>query len=132
MTTSLRSYLDFAINTAKLAGKLTLDHFQTDLQPDYKEDDSPVTIADQKAEQLIRARIEKEFPGHAIVGEEYGITENKDAAHRWYIDPIDGTKSFVRGVPLYSVLIGLEIEGVVEVGVSYFPALDEIVAAATG
>jgi len=132
MTSTLRSYMDFAIETASEAGKLTLDYFQTGIQPDFKEDDTPVTIADQKSEELIRARIEKQFPSHAIVGEEYGKNENKDASHRWFIDPIDGTKSFVRGVPLYAVLIGLEIEGVIEVGVSYFPALDEMLAAASG
>jgi myo-inositol-1(or 4)-monophosphatase len=132
MTSKLNTYLDFAVETAHLAGKLTLDYFQTGVEPDFKGDDTPVTIADRRAEQLIRSRIEKQFPGHAIVGEEYGETESNHASHRWYIDPIDGTKSFVRGVPLYAVLIGLEIEGTVEVGVAYFPALDEIITAATG
>ena len=85
-----------------------------------------------KAEELIRARIEKRFPGHAIVGEEFGGAHDEGASHRWIIDPIDGTKSFVRGVPLYAVLIGLEIEGKPEAGAAYFPALDEMVCAATG
>lgn len=132
MTYSLRSYLDFAVETAYLAGKLTLGYFQSELQPDFKEDNSPVTIADRKSEELIRARIEKEYPHHAIIGEEYGKKENTSSSHLWYIDPIDGTKSFLRGVPLYSVLIGLEIEGSVEVGAAYFPALDEMIAAASG
>ena len=132
MNDSLRSYLDFATETAYLAGKLTLGYFQTGVRPDFKGDDTPVTVADRQAEKLIRARIEKRYPRHAVVGEEYGTDENEDASHRWFIDPIDGTKSFVRGVPLYAVLIGLEIEGVVEVGVAYFPALDEMIAAASG
>ncbi len=66
------------------------------------------------------------------MGEEFGFTESQNSTYRWIIDPIDGTKSFIRGVPLYAVLIGLEIEGEVVVGASYFPALDEMVAAARG
>jgi myo-inositol-1(or 4)-monophosphatase len=132
MPESLRSYLDFAIETAYLAGRLTLGYFQTDIRPDFKADDSPVTIADKRAEELIRARIEKQFPQHAIVGEEFGLKETQGATHRWIIDPIDGTKAFSRGVPLYGVLLGLEIEGKVQVGVAYAPAMNDLVAAATG
>jgi histidinol-phosphatase len=132
MTQSLQPYLDFATETAYLAGKLTLGYFQTGIRPDIKSDDSPVTAADRRSEELIRSRIEKQYPHHAIVGEEYGATGDGEATHRWFIDPIDGTKSFVRGVPLYAVLIGLEIEGSVKVGVAYFPALDEMIAAASG
>jgi myo-inositol-1(or 4)-monophosphatase len=132
MPESLRTYLDFAVETAYLAGKLTLGYFQTGVQPDFKPDDTPVTIADRRAEELIRSRIEKQYPRHAIVGEEFGTKEPEQASHRWFIDPIDGTKSFVRGVPLYGVLIGLEIEGTVQVGAAYYPALDEMLAAASG
>jgi len=132
MSEPLRAYLDFAIETAYLAGKLTLSYFQTDLQPDYKADDTPVTIADRQAEQLIRSRIEKQYPHHAIIGEEFGMQGAEQATHRWIIDPIDGTKSFVRGVPLYGVLLGLEIEGTVQVGAAYYPALAEMIAAASG
>lgn len=129
---SLQDYLDFAVETAWLAGRLTLGYYQSPIQPDIKEDDSPVTVADRKAETLIRQRLEKKFPDHAIIGEEYGESETINYSHRWFIDPIDGTRSFVRGVPLYGVLIGLEIEGKAQVGVAYFPALDEMLAAATG
>jgi myo-inositol-1(or 4)-monophosphatase len=132
MPESLRSYLDFAVETAHLAGRLTLGYYQTDVRPDMKADDTPVTVADRQAETLIRQRIAERYPNHAIVGEEHGVEGRESASHRWYIDPIDGTKSFVRGVPLYAVLIGLEIGGAVEVGVAYFPALDEMLAAATG
>jgi histidinol-phosphatase len=128
----LDEYLAFTTETAFLAGRLTLGYYQTGTRPDFKSDDSPVTVADRQAEELIRARIEARYPSHAIVGEEYGEKEGAETAFRWFIDPIDGTKSFVRGVPLYGVLIGLEIEGVPEVGAAYFPALDEMVAAATG
>ncbi len=132
MSKSLQTYLDFAIETAWQAGQLTLGYFQTGIHPDFKADDTPVTVADRSSEQLIRSRIEKQYPHHAIVGEEYGTSAETGQSHRWFIDPIDGTRSFVRGIPLYAVLIGLEIEGKPEVGVAYFPALKEMLAAATG
>jgi myo-inositol-1(or 4)-monophosphatase len=133
MTESLRSYLDFAIETAWEAGQLTLGYFQTDLQPDFKTDDSPVTIADRKAEELIRSRIEALYPHHAIIGEEFGgLEDSAGFSHRWVVDPIDGTRSFIRGVPFYAVLIGLEIEGRAQVGVAHFPAMGEMIAAARG
>jgi histidinol-phosphatase len=130
----LDDYFTFITETAYQAGRLTLGYYQTGVRPDYKADDTPVTVADRLAEKFIRSRIEARYPSHAIVGEEYGAQESETAgaACRWYIDPIDGTKSFVRGVPLYAVLLGLEIEGQVQVGAAYFPALDEMVAAATG
>jgi histidinol-phosphatase len=132
MAENLRNYLDFVTETAYLAGRQTLSYFQTGVQAEYKIDNTPVTIADKKTEEFIRGRIEKQFPGHAILGEEFGTQDSGQTSHRWIVDPIDGTKSFLRGVPLYGVLIGLEIEGVVEVGAAYFPALDEMIAAATG
>ncbi len=129
----LRPYLDFAAQTAYEAGRLTLGHFRTGLsRPELKADETPVTAADREAETLMRRRIAAEYPGHAVVGEEHGAEGAGNASHRWILDPIDGTRAFVRGVPLYGVLIGLEIEGVCEVGVAYFPALDEMVCAATG
>ena len=113
---SMNEYMEFAIQTAHEAGRLTLGYFQTDLQPEMKVDDTPVTVADRKAEELIRGRIEHRFPGHRIVGEEFGTTGSDASAPCWWIDPIDGTKAFVRGVPLYGVLIGLEIENRIVAG----------------
>ncbi len=131
---NLSKYQDFMVETAFLAGRLTLGYFQTGTKVEMKSDSSPVTMADRLAEETIRRRIEKNFPGHAIVGEELGKSANSEsyASHRWIIDPIDGTKSFIHGVPLFAVLIGLEIEGKIEVGTAYFPALDEMISAATG
>lgn len=129
---NMSAYLDFITETAYLAGRLTLAHFQTGVAADYKSDDTPVTAADRAAEELIRSRIGKQYPKHAVLGEEFGQDEAREASHRWLIDPIDGTKSFMRGVPLYAVLIGLEIEGRIEAGAAYFPALDEMLAAANG
>ncbi len=126
-----RTFLDFAVNAAWQAGQLTLAHFQTGVAVEQKADDSPVTAADRGAEELLRRLIENRFPGHAIFGEEFGETD-KDSTYRWILDPIDGTRSFIRGVPLYGVLIGLEIAGEVVVGVAHFPGLKEMIAAARG
>jgi len=129
--TSVRTFLDFAIDAAWQAGQLTLAHFQTGVAFERKADMSPVTVADKGAEQLLRRLIESRFPDHAIVGEEFGET-SRDSAYCWIIDPIDGTFAFIHGVPLYGVLIGLEIEGETVVGVAYFPGMGEMLAAARG
>jgi histidinol-phosphatase len=137
---NLQPYLDFTTQLAYRAGRITLGYFNTGLRPDFKSDDTPVTAADRAAEEFIRAEIEKAYPTHAILGEEFGespspldpLPAGEGKPFRWIVDPIDGTKSFMRGVPLYAVLIGLEIEGVVRVGAAYFPALDEMLCAADG
>lgn len=132
MAHDLQNILDVATATAHEAGALTLEYFQRpDLQAEFKRDDSPVTAADRGAERLIRERLLAAFPDHTVIGEEFG-SDARDAAYRWYVDPIDGTRAFVRGVPLYAVLLGLEIDGRIEVGVAHFPALNETVAAASG
>jgi histidinol-phosphatase len=128
----LKPYLDFTTDIAYRAGRITLGYFNAGVRPDYKADDTPVTAADRAAETFIRGKIEKAYPAHAIVGEEFGESAGQGNAFRWIIDPIDGTKSFMRGVPLYGVLIGLEIEGIIRVGVAYFPGTDEMLSAADG
>jgi myo-inositol-1(or 4)-monophosphatase len=128
--TTTREYLDFATEIAFRAGRQALSYFQTGVEADRKEDLSPVTIADRAGEELLRRLIHERFPGHAVMGEEMGASG--DSRHRWILDPIDGTRSFVRGVPLFGVLVALEIEGEAVVGVCYLPALDEMVAAGRG
>lgn len=96
-----------------------------------KGDGTPVTIADREAERLVRDRVERRYPDHAILGEEFGES-NEGARVRWILDPVDATRSFMRGVPLYGVLIGIEVEGVSVVGVAHFPPLRETVAAGAG
>lgn len=127
----VKELLDFATELAHEAGDLTLRYFGGLVDADDKSDGTPVTIADRKAEELIRARVESRFPEHSILGEEFGES-NEGARVRWILDPIDGTRSFMHGVPLYGVLIGIEIEGVSAVGVVNFPPLREIVAAGRG
>lgn len=128
---SLRDLMEFAAATVYTAGCMTLGYFGTGVRPDFKADDSPVTVADKLSEEFIRREIEMRYPSHAIMGEEYGVKESAGASHRWLIDPIDGTRSFIRGVPLYGVLLGLEIEGIPAVGAAYYPATDELLVAAT-
>ncbi len=119
------------MDAAYLAGRRTLAYYQTGVRPDLKADHTPVTIADRESEAILRRRIEQSFPTHAILGEEEGETAG-DESFRWIVDPIDGTKSFVAGVPLYGVLVGVEVEGTPRVGVIYLPAVDQMVAAADG
>lgn len=128
----LDSYLNFAKQLAYRAGRITLSYYNKGIQHDLKSDESPVTAADKATEAFIRGEIEKNFPTHAIVGEEYGESAGKGNPFRWIVDPIDGTKSFIKGVPFYSVLIALEIEGVSRVGAVCFPALDELLYGADG
>jgi len=128
---ALREHLDFATALAYEAGRLTLGYFRNGVRPEMKDDDTPVTAADREAERLIRERIRSRYPSHSVLGEEYG-EEGEDESRRWILDPIDGTLAFVQGVSLYAVLIALEVEGVCEVGAAYFPALDEMLYAATG
>ena len=129
---TLRRLMEFALDTVWEAGKITLQYFQTRIEVETKSDLSPVTIADRETEQMLRARIRKTFPDHAIIGEEFGLEGPEGASHRWIIDPIDGTKSFVRGVPLYGTMLGLERDGKPAAGAISFPAMDEIIAAAKG
>lgn len=127
----LQSILDFAVESAQLAGAFTLGYFNADLSVETKADDSPVTAADRGAEQLLRRRIEAAFPAHGILGEELGEKRGSQPA-RWILDPIDGTFSFISGVPLYAVLVGFEWQGEMLVGVIHLPALKETVYAARG
>ncbi|MHA2144604.1 MAG: inositol monophosphatase family protein [Candidatus Thorarchaeota archaeon] len=127
----LEEYLAFIVDVASEAGKITMEYFLKDIEFDIKSDDTPVTIADRLTEEYIRKRIEEEYPSHSILGEEAGETKG-DSSFRWIIDPIDGTQSFIRGVPQYTVLIALEHEGVPEVGVIHNPPLKETVSAAIG
>ncbi len=129
--TPLATLLEFAVETAWRAGRVTMRYFQTGTPVDTKSDLSPVTAADRESEQLIREEIERRFPDHGIVGEEFG-ERRAGTGRRWIIDPIDGTKSFIRGVPLYGVMLALEENDEATLGVLHFPALAETVWAARG
>jgi inositol-phosphate phosphatase/L-galactose 1-phosphate phosphatase/histidinol-phosphatase len=113
-----------ALELARLARPIVLKHYRTPLAVDIKADASPVTIADRDAEAAMRRAINAAFPDHGILGEEYG-PERVDADFVWVLDPIDGTKSFITGKPLFGTLIALTWQGLPVLGVIDMPALDE-------
>lgn len=128
----LAARLQLAVAAARKAGDLTLTFFQRDdLGVEIKADDSPVTVADRGAEQLLRREIAAAFPSDGILGEEFG-EQAGTSGYRWILDPIDGTKSFISGVPLYGTLIGVEHQGRSVVGVIHIPGLGETAYAAKG
>jgi histidinol phosphatase-like enzyme (inositol monophosphatase family) len=128
---SLRQLLDVAVDVAWAGGRRTLAYFNSGLAVDRKRDGSPVTQADRESEEIMRSIISRAFPDHAILGEEGGETAGAGTV-RWILDPLDGTRTFVRGVPLYGTLVGVEVRGEPVVGVIYLPVLDEMLAAARG
>ena len=132
MKTDYLPYMNFAKQLAYRAGRITLSYFDKGIHADLKADESPVTAADRAAEEFVRGEIEKAYPTHAIVGEEFGEKAGAGNPFRWIVDPIDGTKSFIRGVPTYSVLIALEVEGVVRASAVCFPAMDKLLYAGEG
>jgi histidinol phosphatase-like enzyme (inositol monophosphatase family) len=129
--TNVASMLEAAAEVAKLAGDVALSYFGKSPKVEQKADGSPVTIADRSAEDAAREWIERRFPSDGIMGEERAHTR-PNAARRWYIDPIDGTKSFIHGVPLWGTLIAVAEGDSVLAGAAYFPALADTIAAAIG
>ena len=120
----LAGWLRFALDACDAADRIALDAFATDLHIDQKQDGSFVTDADRAIERLIRERIADAYPGHGVVGEEYG-QEGMTAAERWYLDPIDGTHNFMRGVSLFGTLLAVERDGELQVGVVSAPAVGQ-------
>ena len=124
--------LEYVTDCYPQARRLILEYFQsTGLQVQWKSDESPVTAADRGAERLLREAIRREFPQDAVLGEEEGETPGT-SGYRWILDPVDGTRSFIQGVPLFGTLIGLEHDGEPVLGLCGMPALDEVVYAARG
>jgi histidinol-phosphatase len=131
-TQSHQGRWEAAVEWARRAGRKTLEYFQSDnFEVVRKSDASPVTIADQQAEQLIRGELAKHFPQDGILGEEFGTVPG-ESGYQWIIDPIDGTKSFIYGVPLYATLVGLLYDDQPVAGVIYIPGMDELIHAAIG
>jgi len=123
--------LDLIGVVAKRAGGIALGYWNTGLGAETKADASPVTIADRECERVIAQALEEAFPGDGLLGEE-GAAKPSRSGRRWIIDPIDGTRDFLRGNRAWAVLIGLEEAGEVVAGVSYLPAMDEMFTAAHG
>ena len=127
----LKELLEFAVSLARGAGDITLQYFRKRPETSRKADGSYITIADREAEEYLRKQIAGRFPDDGILGEEQGETRGR-SRRRWIVDPIDGTFTFVHGVPFYGVLIALELDEEIVVGVVNIPALGEIVSAAKG
>jgi histidinol-phosphatase len=118
------AHLSLALELADLADAITVERFRAeDLVVETKPDLTPVSEADRAVEQAVRDRLGSVAPDHAVLGEEYGVVGADNARFRWIVDPIDGTKNYVRGVPVWATLLGLECEGELIVGVVSAPAL---------
>lgn len=110
-------YLAFAHELADAAAPVLLRYFRKPLEAENKADHSPVTEADREVERLLRGMIAERYPDHAMLGEEYGAGGGADASYCWVLDPIDGTRSFLAGKPLFGCLIGLSRDGIPVAGV---------------
>jgi histidinol-phosphatase len=127
----MKEFLETALEAATSASVPILARFHGGFDVEIKDDLTPVTIADREAEQVIRQVLGSAFPDHGIYGEEYG-KDHGDAEFLWLVDPIDGTKSFVRGLDMYSTQIALMHRGEIVLGVSCAPAMDELAWAVRG
>jgi len=127
----LEKYTDFAVKTVKKANLITLKYFSKKIKHRVKENLTPVTTADLKAESFIISRIKDKFPSHSIFAEEHG-GDNKTNDFKWIIDPVDGTKNFMRKYPFWGTLLALEYQGEVVLGIISMPALDEFMVASKG
>ena len=125
---SQKAALELAQKAALKAGKVALHYFRKGVSAQTKADGSPVTQADKETEEILIATLQKGMPGSGFLGEEFGEQGSKE--QRWIIDPIDGTKNFIRGIPIWALLVALEEEGEITVGVVHNPATDELWTAA--
>jgi histidinol-phosphatase len=124
MNPDWRARYETAVSAARAAGQLALRYYESQLEVEWKEDLTPVTVADREAEALLRGTLLGRFPDDGFLGEESGDKPG-GSGFRWVIDPIDGTRSFVRGVPLWGTLVGLEYHGEQIAGVADAPALGQ-------
>ena len=123
--------LKVAISAALEAGKILEKYFETEIIKQIKEDTSITTLADTESEDTIKKIIWETFPEHSVMGEETGHTKNA-GAHTWHIDPIDGTRNFANGIPLFTISIALEYESNIIVGVIYNPVTKSLFYAERG
>jgi histidinol-phosphatase len=131
MNPEWKSRYDLAVSVAKSAGDIARSIFDSTFEIIWKQDESPVTVADRNAEQHIREQVAKYFPNDGFLGEEFD-DQAGTSGFRWVVDPIDGTRAFVRGIPLWGTLVGLEFEDDAIAGVTYNPVLGEIHRALRG
>jgi len=127
----MQDLLSLVLCAGDIAKREILKHWNTDFKVEWKPDNSPVTIADKNAEESVRAFAQKETPEFGFIGEEFG-QENPKAEYQWVLDPIDGTKSFIHGVPLFGTLIAILRKGAPIAGLVQLPALNSKIWAAKG
>ena len=120
----LPEFVQFASSVADAARRISLQYFRAGSELHIKADGSPVTVADRETERVIRDRLSRSYPHHAVVGEEHGWTTS-DQPYTWVVDPIDGTKSYLAGAPTFGMLLALLYDGVPVLGIIDIPALDE-------
>jgi histidinol-phosphatase len=125
MNADWKSRYDTMIRASREAGNIALSYFDRGIAIETKADESPVTIADRNAEASLRAAIANAFPGDGFLGEEFGNTPGT-TGYRWIVDPIDGTRCFIRGIPHWATLVGLEYRGEMIAGVAYEPAVGNL------
>src|SRR5947209_2162411 len=131
MNPDWRARYEVAVEAVAKAGQLALNYFEARVEAEWKQDLSPVTVADREAEQLLRTTLHAKFPNDGFLGEEYG-DQPGTSGYRWIIDPVDGTRSFVRGIPLWATLVGLEYQGEQIAGIVEAPALRDSYRALRG
>jgi histidinol-phosphatase len=131
MNPDWRSRYEVALDVARKAGQLALRYFDAVIDVEWKSDQSPVTVADREAEALLRSTLLAKFPGDGYLGEESGYVDGT-TGFRWIIDPVDGTRNFVRGVPIWATLVGLEYKDKQIAGIAVVPALGQTFRALRG
>src|SRR6478672_682653 len=131
MNADWRTRYDLAVDAARKAGDLARTYYESTFEVEHKADSSPVTVADKSAEKLIREAVTAAFPNDGFLGEEFG-DQPGSSGFRWVIDPIDGTKSFIRHVPIWATLIGLEYQGHQVGGIAYLPVFGQTYRALRG
>jgi histidinol-phosphatase len=131
MNADWRTRYELAVETTKKAGQLALSYFDRGIDVEWKADKSPVTLADRAAEEFLRNTLLGQFPADGFLGEEFGDREGT-SGFRWIVDPIDGTRNYVRNIPIWGTLVGLTYQGKTIAGVIDVPALGHTYRALRG
>jgi histidinol-phosphatase len=131
MNPEWKTRYEAAVEATQEAGRLALGFYDTNVAVEWKHDESPVTVADRNAETLLRQTLLGKFPNDAFLGEEYG-DQPGSSGFRWVVDPVDGTRSFVRGIPIWATLVGLEYKGEQIAGIADLPAMGDTYRALRG
>ncbi|MBS1515441.1 MAG: histidinol phosphate phosphatase [Bacteroidetes bacterium] len=128
---NIEKLLDFSLMLVDECSKISLKYYKKTIKPEYKKDNSPVTIADKKCEAFLISSIRKKYPEHSFLAEESGLAD-RDSDFKWIIDPIDGTKNFMRNFPFWGTLLALEYQGEVVMGIIALPAMKKVIYAGKG